>query len=361
MSAARGLGIYQVDIKSAYLNSPVKEEIYIRTPEGLNLLTNHEQVMNVPSASQVLKLNQSLYGLKQSGRNWHTVLTNWLSQQGFGRSQSDPCLYVATNPQDGVEMVAFYVDDILVISQSEGGYKAFLTKVKERFEVTALGRAKWFLGVGITETDQHLCINQERYVEQMLKTYHMEDANDQSTPLSTQKADYSNEVGDSREPPPPVPYRNLVGSLLYASNWTRLDISFSVSFLSRFLEEPTTAHWRMAKRALRYLKGTKGACIAYPRHSDRIILEGFSDSDWAGDEHDRKSTSGYVFLIGEAPVSWATRKQKSVALSTAEAEYMALSAAVQESIFLRRLLGEIGAEQKEPTVIHVDNQACISM
>ncbi len=109
------------------------------------------------------------------------------------------------------------------------------------------------------------------------------------------------------------------------------------------------------------MKGTKGAYIAYPRHSDKIILEGFSDSDWAGDEQDRKSTSGYVFFIGGAPVSWATQKQKSVALSTAEAEYMALSAAVQESIFLCRLLGEIGAEQNGPTVIHVDNQACISM
>ena len=98
MSAAKGLGIYQVDIKSAYLNSPVKEEIYIGTPEGLDLLTDREQVANIPSANQVLKLNQSLYGLKQSGRNWHTVLTNWLGQHGFNRSQSDPCLYVATNP-----------------------------------------------------------------------------------------------------------------------------------------------------------------------------------------------------------------------------------------------------------------------
>ena len=158
----------------------------------------------------------------------------------------------------------------------------------------------------------------------------------------------------------PVLYQSAVGSLLYLSNWTRPDITYAVSNVSRFCTNPTQQHWTAVKRIMRYLKGTSNHGLIYSKKYSKSCV-GFSDADWAGDVNDRKSTSGYLFKISGAPVSWRSKKQACVALSTAEAEYMALSSAAQEATWLRQLTKDLQNGLTRPTVIHEDNQSAICM
>ena len=158
-------------------------------------------------------------------------------------------------------------------------------------------------------------------------------------------------------------YRGLIGGLLYLSVYTRPDISYSVGVLSQFLANPGLVHWTAAKRILRYLRNSIGVGISYRRDNEGLVLAGASDADWAGNLDDRRSTSGYVFSVQRegGVTSWSSKRQPTVALSSTEAEYVALAAAGQEVLFLRSLLEEFGFAQILPTVISEDNQSCISM
>jgi hypothetical protein len=155
-----------------------------------------------------------------------------------------------------------------------------------------------------------------------------------------------------------IPYRNAIGSLLYCSTWTRPDIAYSVNSLSRFVENPAPAHWTALKRVIRYLKGTRDECLSFNSGSE-LELVGYCDSDWSGNTDSRRSQTGYIFFLAGGAITWKTKLQPTVALSTAEAEYMALGAAVQEAIYIRKILCDLNLKQAQPTLIFVDNQAAI--
>ena len=186
----------------------------------------------------------------------------------------------------------------------------------------------------------------------------MENSKVASTPVTPGtkllKATENSELVDS------TLYQSAVGSLLYLSSWTRPDIAYAVGSVARFCSNPSKEHWTAVKRIFRYLKGTYNYGIVYSRndHSDDLMI-GYSDADFAGDVNDRKSTSGYIFMINGAPVSWKSRKQTCVALSTAEAEYVALANATQEAKWMRQLLKDLQSKLTEPTVLHEDNQSAI--
>ena len=222
------------------------------------------------------------------------------------------------------------------------------------------GKLEWFLGMQISQKRNKITLDQETYIESVIGKFSMHDSNPSKTPaennLRLVKASESEALVDERL------YRSLVGSLLYIAKQTRPDIVWIVNVLSRFMDKPTNTHWLAGKRVLRYLQATKSLKLVYSRDGE-FNLHGKSDADWSGDHDDRRSTTGYFFKLGLSggAVSWQTKKQQTVALSSCEAEYQGLAGAVQEAIFLRSLLCEMGYEQTQPTIIGEDNQSCIKL
>ena len=208
------------------------------------------------------------------------------------------------------------------------------------------------------ETARKVCFGQQAYTEKLLKRFGMEKANPVATPVDTSnklvKATESEECVDQQE------YQSAVGSLLYLAVATRPDIAFAVSNVTKFSAQPTKQHWVAVKRILRYLKGTADYGLVFTHNAPGECV-GYSDADWGGDLNDRKSTSGYLFKISGGTVSWRSKKQSCVALSTAEAEYVALASATQEATWMSRLTAGLENRSEEPIVLFEDNQSAISM
>ena len=259
-------------------------------------------------------------------------------------------------------ILAVYVDDMIITGPSAEWIGAFKQDLARRFSIKDLGECSWILGMAVCrDRAQHIIkLHQSKYIDDMLEKFNMVDAKEvvtPATPGTTAPPTNDNHSELSAD----TPYQALVGSLLYAAVATRPDISEAVSRLCRAMARPTPWHWDQAKRVLRYLKGTKEHGPCFLGNTKTGTLTGASDADWAGDAERRRSTTGYIFKLCNAAVSWKSQLQTTVALSTAEAEYMALCAAVQEALFLRRMLSEMGFVQREPTVILEDNQSCIAL
>ncbi len=233
--------------------------------------------------------------------------------------------------------------------------------LSQKFELKDLGSLRYFLGMSITQDSdsESIVINQPAYTKKLLENFGIQECKPVATPVSSSskliKATESDECVDKTK------YQSAVGSLMYLAVCTRPDISFAVNSLAKFNSKPTKDHWSALKHVLRYLQGTKNVGICYSKDSGDII--GYTDADWAGDLDDRKSTSGYLFMLCDGAVSWKSQKQRCVALSTAEAEYVAMSAAVQESVWLHQLISELTDSSLgiNPVLIYEDNQAAIAM
>ena len=232
----------------------------------------------------------------------------------------------------------------------------FKSVMKEEFEMTDMGLLRYFLGIEVDQNKTGIFISQEKYVNEVLSRFNMQDSKAAITPtvmgLKLSKED-SNKDFD------PSVYKSIVGSLMYLTA-TRPDIMYAVSLISRFMEKPKETHWQAAKRILRYVKGTKRYGIFYTV-SECSNLVGYTDSDWAGSVDDWKSTSGYIFHIGSGAISWASKKQPIVALSTTEAEYVAATAATCQAVWMRRMLRSLCQEQATTTVIFCDNSSAIAL
>ncbi len=277
---------------------------------------------------------------------------------GFVQTSSDPCLYISSKEE--LFIIAIYVDDILLATKSKKRMENVKSMLAAQFEVKDLGDSQYLLGVSIIQnhTEKSVWIGQPTYTLNVLEKFGLKDAKSVATPVCTgsklAKATEKDELVDEQL------YQSAVGSLQYLSTMTRPDITFAVSNIAKYCSKPTKEHWIAVKRIMRYLKGTHNYGLLYTKsNSSRYI--GFSDSDWAGDVDDRKSTSGYIFQVGGTSVSWKSRKQSCVALSTAEAEYVALSQAAQEAIWLRQLDTDLQGTSSEPTVIYEDNQSAICL
>eukprot|EP00253_Pinus_taeda_P018863 PITA_18863 len=232
----------------------------------------------------------------------------------------------------------------------------FKSVMKEEFEMTDMGLLRYFLGIEVDQNENGIFISQEKYVNEVLGRFNMQDSKAAITPtvigLKLSKEDSSKDFD-------PNLYKIIVGSLMYLT-LTRPDIMFVVSLISRFMERPKEAHWQGEKRILRYVKGTKRFGILYTV-SESSDLVGYTDSDCAGSVDDRKSTSGYLFHMGSGAISWASKKQPIVALSTAEAEYVAATVATCQGVWMRRMLRSLGQEQAKATVVFCDNSLAIAL
>eukprot|EP00873_Tetraselmis_striata_P023102 jgi/Tetstr1/443366/TSEL_031381.t1 len=341
-----GWNIHQVDVDTAFLYAPVEEEIYMRPPPG------YEQY-DARGRPMVLRLLKSMYGLKQSPRNWRNTLHKFLVCYGFQQLKSDPGAYVYWQGGQLICILVVYVDDMIF---KEAVWAAdFKTALGARFDIKDLGVCAWALGMAVERDwdNATLKVHQAKYIDDMVHKFNLADAYAVSTP-----AEVGADVPGSNKPlAAEMPYQALVGSLLYAMVATRPDIAEAVSKLCRVIAKPEERHWQAAKRVLRYLKGTKTLGLTFSGGKADGLLHGYCDADWAGDVVSRRSTTGFVFMLCGAAVSWKSQLQATVALSTAEAEYMALCAAVCEALFLR----ELCCAQSEATMIFEENQSCIAL
>ena len=352
LSAKQGHVMHQFDVKTAFLHSPIEEEVYLEQPQEFVKRGSDGEKL-------VCRLNKSIYGLKQAANNWYKELANFLLRQGFTRSRNDHCLFARSEAEDHT-FILVWVDDIIVASRSMTVVSDVKKALEATFHMEDRGRLHWFLGPRIRREEDKVTVDQKRYIETMLERFQMDQCKPSRTPadlnLKFQTAQNGDEEVDQRI------YRSLVGSLLYVAKQTRPDIMFTVNILSRHMNAPTNQHWMCGKRLLRYLQGSKSFKLTYTKE-DKYDLVGESDADWSGDVNDRKSTTGYYFkLIGRgAALSWDVKKQATVALSSSEAEYQGMAAAVQEALYLKQLLEDFGIQQKRPIAIGEDNQSCIRL
>lgn len=336
-----GLHIDQLDVKTAFLNGDLQEEVLMEQPEGF-VIKGKE--------NQIYRLNKSIYGLKQAARCWYDKINEVLLKKlHFRKSSVEPCIYFRHN-EGKLTIIAVYVDDILIFSSSDMIKKNIKDQLMKEFEMKDLGTVHEFLGMRICkEKGNVITLDQTNYIINVLKRFQMEDCKSISTPmevgLKLSKADKKYKDFE---------YRNLIGCLMYIAVCTRPDIAHSVSFLSQFNDCYSEVHWKAAKRILRYLKGTINHRLVYEKSG--LNVRGYVDADWASCEIDRKSYTGYVFKIGNCVISWESRKQKTVALSSTEAEYMALSDACKESLFIRTFFKEC-LNLDCVTTLYNDNQS----
>ena len=348
--------IHQMDVETAFLNGTLDYEIYMEQPKGF-------QDPNKPD--HVCRLKKSLYGLKQSARCWNATLDDYLLSEGYTKSDADDCIYVKLIRSNDIEhfvILAVYVDDVVPISDDVEILASEKAKLKERFVMVDNGEIDYLLGLLIKRdrNERKLSISQPCYLENILERFNMTSCNPVATPMETGRK--FSKLSDDEAPFTDTQlYQQAVGCLMYAATTTRPDIASAIGILAQYMSAPSMNHWSGIKRILRYIKGTLKYGLLFTAGDTRNHLVGYSDSDWAGDIDTRRSTSGYSFLIGCSLVSWSSRKQATVAKSSTEAEYVALSFATQEAIWLRRLLRSIGCSADSTTTIYEDNQGAIEL
>ena len=341
------LELHHMDVKTAFLNGVLEEDIYMRQPPG------YEQ--GPPGTA--CHLHKAIYGLRQAPRAWHLKLKSVLESLGFITSEADPSLYILRDSDSNLYLLV-YVDDLLLASRSSDTLKKIKSALMKEFDIKDLGEATYFLGMEF-ERDRAagtLKLSQHKNALDLVTRYGLLECKPKSLPLSPS-------IKLAKDPDHPLDttvhgYSELVGSLLYLSVCTRPDIAQAVGALARYMSAPGESHWQALKGVMRYLAGTLDCGIVYTADGGEII--GYCDADFAGDIDTRRSTTGYVFTLCGGAVSWSSRLQPTVAASTTEAEYMAAAHATKEALWLRKLLTDFGITT---TVIKImcDNQAAISL
>lgn len=304
----------------------------------------------------VCKLKRSLYGLKQAPRVWNKAFQDFMISLGLKQSTADPCIFIE-DEAEATTIVAVYVDDLVVMSSAIEKLDVIKKALSEKFKMKDMGPLHYCLGVSVVQNAGGIWLHQKQYIVSMLRKFGLMDAKPVSTPADHNVRLAKND-GNSKSLQNNKLYQSMVGSLLYCAMATRPDIAQAVGAVSKFCAQPTEAHLTAVKRVLRYLSGTKDLALHYQKSEKPIV--GYSDADWAGDCDDRHSTSGNLFVLGEGAICWASRKQPVVALSTAESEYIALSAAAQEAAWLQKLLSDLNISP-QPIVMMEDNQGAIAL
>ena len=356
LAAEKDWEIRQIDVKTAYLNGKLDEEIFMEPPEGYPVPEGH-----------VLLLKKALYGLKQAGRQWFKCLRTAVSKFGLKPLANDPHTYVAHKVVDGVKrtlILPVYVDDLLPIGDKVL-CDEFERWIPEFFDVTISGDASLVLGIRVVRhrsaKPPFVAIDQEAFAEEIVTRIGSDTLKPATTPLSSQERLTRNEGQAKRETV--TEYQRLIGSLMYLMLGTRPDLAYAVSKLSRFSSNPSDEHIHAAIRVVSYIKDTTGYCLKYNRLSNGNAVDptGFTDSDWAADVSDSRSIAGYTFLLGNSAFSWYSKKQGHVSTSTADAEYTALFRGGEQAFWLRQFYEQIGLPLTTPVQVYCDNESAIAI
>jgi hypothetical protein len=337
--------LHQMDIKTTFLNGVIEEEVYIEKPQGFEVEDRK---------SLVCKLKKALYGLKQAPKAWYGRIDSFLTSLGFTKSKVDSNLYFKVM-NDELVILLLYVDD-LFLTREENLITDYKKRLTSEFEMKDLGLMHYFLGLEVGQSPERIFLNQGKYAIEILKRFEMLECKYMNTPMETKLkilVDTSSELIDA------TLYKQISGLLMYWMN-TRPDICFSMNTLSQFLVEPRHVHLVAAKHVMRYPKGTLDCGLIYDGDHD-FTLSGYTNSDWVGSVSDRKSTSVCCFSLGSTMISWQSRKQSSIALSTTEAEYIVVCSTSCEAIWLRKLLTGLFDLEMETTTILCDKQIFIKI
>ena len=302
-------------------------------------------------SNNVCKLNKSIYGLKQASRCWNRKFTEMLESFKLKTSTADPCVFIGSVNSSKI-ILAIYIDDGIIASQSANALEMMINHLKSHFEIK-LFDSIYYLGMQVTKHQDKTVISQEAYTRKVLDRFGMLDAK----PVTTPAEGFPTTLKNDQQPK--FPYREAVGSLMYLSMVTRPDIAFAVSHASRFLDTYQSENVTAVKRIFKYLSGTAKQGISFNK-TNNLSLICYSDSDYAGDVPTRRSTGGYIIMFCGGPISWSSKIQSTVALSTTEAEYMAACEGIKELIWVKRLLSELSTDSSTP-LLCMDNRSAIKL
>jgi hypothetical protein len=353
------------DVPNAFPRADTEDglNIYMELPSGFDVMEEELRSFGVQRKRElVLKLNKSLYGLKQAGRLWNKLMDVFLIKHGYKRSVTDKCFYFKIENGE-IAIVGLYVDDLLVTGSKQSMVDDFFV-VASKMDIKDLGQASKFLGMRVIQDEYGISFDQETMIDDVLKKHGLENANATRLPISLNY----DEVDDGELLPPrstteqPVSvqvYQSIVGSLLWIARCTRPDIMFAVHAVTRKTHAPSEKDLKIAKQIMRYLKGTKDLKLHMESYKcegqNQITLSGYSDADWGDNKSTRKSVSGGIVCLNGNPVSWSCKKQSCVALSTQEAEYIAGAELCKELLGLQQVFQELNMRIKSPTFLWMDN------
>lgn len=347
LAAQQGWNIYQLDVKSAFLHGELSEDVYVQQPQGYEKRGEEHKVY---------KLKKALYGLKQAPRAWYSKIEAYFVREGFEKCYCEHTLFTKSKEGGKLLIISLYVDDLIFTGNDKSMCDEFKKSMMLEFDMSDLGKMRYFLGVEVLQNDDGIYLSQKKYAGEVLEKFGMSKSNSVENPMVPGFKLSKDENGVKVDA---TLFKQVVGSLMYLTA-TRPDLMYGVSLISRFMGNPTEQHWLAAKRILRYLKGTTGLGICYKKRGCKELIA-YSDSDFAGDLDDRKSTSGYVFLLSSGAVSWSSKKQPVVTLSTTEAEYIAAASCACQGVWLRRILEKLGHVQDKCTTILCDNSSTIKL
>lgn len=348
VAAKRKYVVHHFDAKTAFLNGNLDEVIFMKQPPGFEEEPN-----------KVCLLKKSIYGLKQAARAWNQAVHRVLMSGNFTQSKADPCLYTKVVESHHV-YVLVYVDDLVVASDEEKFIEDTAKLLKGSFEIKCLGPIKHYLGLEVSrDSNGNFMVSQTSYIRKVITEIGLQDSKASAYPLDP---NYGKTISNGVALLDNKLYQKYIGCLLYISVNTRPDISASVSILARRVSKPTQEDWNELKRTMKYLKGTadlKLKLSSIETKGDTFF--GYADADWAENQEERKSNSGYVFIVNGGIISWCCRKQSCVALSSTEAEFISLAEACQEGVWIQRLLSDLNETVQKPFVVFEDNQSCLKM
>ncbi|GJU90069.1 putative RNA-directed DNA polymerase [Tanacetum coccineum] len=338
-----GFTVYQMDVKSAFLYGNITEEVYVKQPPGFE---------DPAHPNKVYRVVKALYGLHQAPRAWYERLSTFLLKHGYRRGAIDKTLFIKKDRRD-IMLVQVYVDDIIFGSTKSSMVKDFEDLMQKEFKMSSMGELTFFLGLQVKQTSAGIFLSQDKYVKDILNKFDFRTIKPASTPIEAHKSLGKDEEGEDVDV---HLYRSMIGCLMYLTA-SRPDIMFAVCLCARFQVTPKVSHLHAVKRIFRYLKHQPKLGLWYPKDSP-FHLEAFSDSDYAGDNHDRRSTSGGCQYLGRRLVSWQCKKQTIVAISSTEAEYVAAASCCAQVLWMQNQLLDYGFNFMN-TEIHIDNESTI--
>ncbi|GJZ23056.1 retrovirus-related pol polyprotein from transposon TNT 1-94 [Tanacetum coccineum] len=319
-AAHMNMVVYQMDVKTAFLNGNLREEVYVSQPDGF---------VDPDKPNYVYKLKKALYGLKQAPRAWYDMLSSFLISNDFSKGSVDPTLFIRREGKE-LLLVQIYVDDIIFAASTPELCDLFAKIMCSKFKMSMMGKISFFLGLQISQSPRGIFINQSKYALESLKKYGFESCDPVDTPMVEKSKLDEDKEGKAVDP---SHYRGMIGTLLYLTA-SRPDLQFAICMCARYQARPTKKHLNAVKRIFRYLKGTVHRGLWYPKDSS-FALTAFADADHAGCQDTRRSTSGSIQLLGDRLMSWSSKRQKSAAISSTEAEYIALSSCCAQVLWMR--------------------------
>ncbi|WVZ90383.1 hypothetical protein U9M48_036690 [Paspalum notatum var. saurae] len=348
--------VWQMDVKTAFLNENLSEDVYMTQPDGF---------VDPQNAGKVCKLLKSIYGLKQASRSWNLRFDEVVKGFGFIKNVEEPCVYKKVSGSALVFLV-LYVDDILLIGNDILMLEAVKDSLKKSFSMKDLGEAAYILGIKIyrDRSKRLIGLSQSTYIDKVLKRFNMHDYKKGFLPISPGTILSKTQcplTTDEQKRMSEIPYTSAIGSIMYAMICTRPDVSFGLSVTSRYQSCPGEGHWIAVKNILKYLRRTKDAFLVFGGEEE-LVVKGYTDAGFQTDKYDSRSQAGFAFCLNGGAVSWKSSKQDTVADFATEAEYIAASEAAKEAVWIRKFVSELGVVPSAscPLDLYCDNMAAIA-